>query len=182
MAGRARIQKLTPAASKAVIDGVAAGLARPHVAKAAGVALRTLQRWLLRGRRGDPASRDDRPYMALLAGVEKAEAAAVAERMAVIRRAAVGTTETTTKQTRTPEGTVKVERTKRNVFEWTAAAWWLERMHPEEYGSDRKRVRELEKKVDDLLKALGRTAVGPTALEGAAGGAEGTGPSPAAAG
>ena len=38
--------------------------------------------------------------------------------------------------------------------EWRAAAWWLERRHPDLYGSDRKRIRELEKLVNELSKKV----------------------------
>lgn len=38
--------------------------------------------------------------------------------------------------------------------EWRAAAWWLERRHPDEYGSDRKRLRELARMVDELSKKV----------------------------
>lgn len=38
--------------------------------------------------------------------------------------------------------------------EWRAAAWWLERRHPDLYGSDRKRLRELEKLVNELGKKV----------------------------
>ena len=39
--------------------------------------------------------------------------------------------------------------------DWRAAAWWLERMHPDQYGSDRRRVRELVKLVESLERQLG---------------------------
>ena len=38
--------------------------------------------------------------------------------------------------------------------DWRAAAWWLARMHPDEYGSDRRRVRELAKLVESLERQL----------------------------
>lgn len=36
--------------------------------------------------------------------------------------------------------------------EWRAAAWWLERRHPDEYGSERKRIRELEKMLAEIIR------------------------------
>lgn len=36
--------------------------------------------------------------------------------------------------------------------QWKAAAWWLERRHPDLYGSDRKRVRELERLVSEITR------------------------------
>lgn len=65
-------------------------------------------------------------YVAFVASVKKAEADAVARNVAIIQKAA--------------------------STAWTAAAWWLERRHPDEYGSDRKRIRELEKMLANLMR------------------------------
>lgn len=71
--------------------------------------------------------RREAPFSTLLSHVKKAEADAVAFHVGQIRKAS-------------EEGT------------WQASAWWLERRHPDIYGSDRKRVRELERMVAELVK------------------------------
>jgi hypothetical protein len=68
--------------------------------------------------------------VAFLAAVKKAQADAVAANVQLIQIAA-------------REGT------------WQAAAWWLERRHPDQYGSDRKRVKELERLLAEFIKGGG---------------------------
>lgn len=63
------------------------------------------------------------------------EAVAVAESLAVAR--AVGTVNAAAE-----DGT------------WQAAAWWLERRHPEEFGSDRRLIRQLERTLNDLTNKV----------------------------
>jgi hypothetical protein len=170
MAATGRNPKLTPAAAEAIIKGVASGLAREDAARCGGVTIRTLQRWLARGRTGDPLDKDDKPFVSLFAGVQAAEVKAIRANVATILKAAAGVDELTEKRTRLPDGTHKIERTKRRVVDWKAAAWWLEHLHPDNYGSDKKRVRELEKRVDELLRQLGRAAGATAGGEAEAGG------------
>ena len=69
-------------------------------------------------------------YASFLAEVKKAECEAVSVNVQNILRAA-----------------------KKN---WTASAWWLERRHPEEFGTDRKEIKELKAQMAVLMAQVGR--------------------------
>jgi hypothetical protein len=135
-----RPTKLTREVRDKICKALAAGQTRYWAATSAGVGRSTLRRWMQQAR-----DTTDPELLALRAGVKKAEAAAVAERLAVIRRAATGTTEKTVKTTVKPDGSVETVTTTRRVFEWTAAAWWLERMYPGDFGSRRPELAHLER-------------------------------------
>ncbi len=34
--------------------------------------------------------------------------------------------------------------------EWRAAAWWLERRHPDQYGTEKRRLREIEARLKEI--------------------------------
>ncbi len=62
---------------------------------------------------------------------------------------------------------MKVIREAAERVTWQAAAWWLERRHPDLYGSERRRIRELEKLVDELgKKVAGEIAPGRQLVSG----------------
>jgi hypothetical protein len=143
--------KLTPEVTKSILDSIAKGMARRLTAARAGIAERTLLYWLSKGRK-----KEGDEFVAFFAAVKKAEAEAVAKHVKIVMKAANGTTERTTRRTTFPDGTVKEEETSRKVFEWTAAAWWLERNHPDLYGSDRTRMKHLEKRLAELEKSAGK--------------------------
>jgi hypothetical protein len=130
--------KLTPELRASLCKELSDGVDRRHACQLVGIGLRTLQRWLAAGReRKAPA-----PFVALVAQVKKAEAEAVSFHVAHLRKAS-------------EEGT------------WQASAWWLERRHPDIYGSDRKRVRELERLVAELVKgAVPAPAAGDRSAKG----------------
>ena len=121
MAGIGRATKLTPEVQKIICDSVAAGVDRKHAALRAGTSARSVRQWLQDARKPDA-----KPVLiAFAAAIKKAEADAVARNVALIQKAA-------------QDGT------------WQAAAWWLERRHPQEYGSDRRRIKELEQQLAEL--------------------------------
>lgn len=68
----------------------------------------------------------EEPFVQIVQDIKRGQAEAVVSAMKVIREAA-------------ERGT------------WTAAAWWLERRHPDLYGCERKRIRELEKLVAEII-------------------------------
>lgn len=108
----------------AITAGIAAGVDNRHAVEGSGISLRTFYRLKAAGKAGT-----DPKAVAFLTAVKKAEADAVAKHVRNITAAADAGT-------------------------WTASAWWLERRHPDLYGSDRKRVRELEKLVVQLEAAI----------------------------
>lgn len=146
------ISKLTPEAKASILDSISKGMAQKLIAARAGISPRTLQHWLTLGRRNQ-----GQQWIAFYAEVKKAESDAIAEKVAIILKAATGTTEKTVKRTVFPDGTSKEETTNRKVFEWTAAAWWLERNFPDLYGSDRTRMKHLERRLAELEKAAGKS-------------------------
>lgn len=83
----------------------------------------------------------EEPYATFAAAVKRAQADAVAKFAGVIETAAVDT--------------------------WQAAAWWLERRHPGDWGSSRRELADLKRQYLDLLDRV---------LNGGAGGPPATGP------
>jgi transposase len=67
-------------------------------------------------------------YFDFLAAMKKAEADAIARNVAIVQKAAVTT--------------------------WTAAAWWLERRYPDEFGTDRRLLNELRRELKLLADQL----------------------------
>lgn len=98
--------------SEAIVRALRAGAYLEDAAEAAGVAKSTVYSWLSRGEEhvdGERIPKAEQPFVDFLLAVEKARAQAVVFNLAMIRRAATGGT-------------------------WQAAAWWLERTRPQQYG------------------------------------------------
>lgn len=121
---RGRILKLTPEVQKTITDTLSAGVDRKHAAMRAGVCEGTFFRWMRYGRK-----KKSPEFESFLLAVKKAEADAVSRNVAIISKAAQGGT-------------------------WTAAAWLLERRHPELYGSDRREIASLKKELADTKQKL----------------------------
>jgi hypothetical protein len=108
--------KITTA--EAIVRALKAGAFLKDAAQAAGIAESTVHAWLARGHQWiNPESggrlanvpKADLPYLEFVESVEKARAEAVVFNLAVIRKAA-------------------------QAGHWQAAAWYLERTRPDEYG------------------------------------------------
>ena len=112
-----RPAKFSAEAAAAVVEAVRKGCPRGTAANAAGLGRSTLMRWMARGK----AERRGQ-FRDFWDDIKRAEAEAIAERIERIRDAA-------------------------DSGKWQAAAWWLERMHPDVFGSDRRTVRELKKMI-----------------------------------
>ena len=165
MAAAGRPSKLTPVVQKSITEAVAKGLPLKHAARCAGVSESTLRGWSARGKAETVG-----PFLAFLTALKAAQADAVAGYVAVIRRAAFERDDVTVKETVYPDGTVERVTTTRRVFDWHAAAWWLERQHPDEFSSDRRELRELRKLVNQLTAERAAADVGNKgALEAGAG-------------
>jgi len=149
-----RPTKLTPETTSAILRDLSDGLPRTTACERAGVAYSTLKLWLKKGRAAKAGA-----YFAFSAGLKKAEADAVARNVATVQRAAAERDEVTVKQTVKPDGTRETVTTTRRVFEWTAAAWWLERKFPEDWSSARGELAELRRRVAEIeAAAAGRNA------------------------
>jgi transposase-like protein len=134
----ARPSKFSPSVGALIVEAVSRGATRDVAAEAAGVSPSTLYRWLREAadveERAGVLSSSERALVEFLESVKKATAAVEVEALDVIRSAAEGGT-------------------------WQAAAWLLERRHPERWGR-RARVEPVRGKpiirpVEDILRSLG---------------------------
>ncbi|MHC4137370.1 MAG: hypothetical protein ACYS0K_20665 [Planctomycetota bacterium] len=120
-----RRTKLTPAAQERVVSALLLGNSRATAAKFAGIDRATLRRWMARG-----AEEKESIYAELRAAVLEAESRAKVTAMGCIMKAM-------------REG------------DWRAAAWWLERKWPAEFGAKSplflvaKALHEMEKAAEE---------------------------------
>lgn len=124
-----RPSKLNPTATKAILKAVAKGLPRKTAAQLAGITDRTLYLWSQAGRKAKSG-----PYFRFFQALKKADAKAIEFHVGIIHKAAGERDEVIVKRITFPDGTVKEETITKRVFEWTAAAWWLERRHWKLFG------------------------------------------------
>lgn len=115
----ARPTKLNAEVQEAVCKALRAGNNRPAACAFGGITYQTLLNWSKRAEAslklledGETIEDSEIPFVEFLEGVQKAEGLAQVEAVAVIQKAA-------------REG---VDGT------WTAAAWWLERKFPDQWG------------------------------------------------
>jgi hypothetical protein len=120
-----RPTKFEPAVTETILQSIRDGNPRSVAAAAAGVGKSTLMAWLALGRGNGPA---DEAFRVFLDDVKRADAEAVAAFVAVIRQAAPAS--------------------------WQAAAWWLERHYPDQFGSQRREIAELKKQLKELEAAI----------------------------
>jgi transposase-like protein len=139
MAGR-RVVKIDDPKVKLLIQALQGGNYVDVACQYAGLAPSTVYRWVERGRNerdrleaGQPPTPSETPYVELCESVERARAQAVVANVTVIQQAARAGT-------------------------WQAAAWWLERSMPNQYGrkvqaevSGSVSVQDLELKMLELL-------------------------------
>lgn len=101
----------------AIVQALRAGAYVEDAAEHAGVAESTVYAWIARGQEHaydltkgiESVPKAERPYVEFAEAVEKARASAVVFNLAMIRRAAI-------------------------AGDWKAAAWWLERTRPGQFG------------------------------------------------
>jgi hypothetical protein len=135
-----RVAQLEDPKVKILLQALTAGNYIEVACSFAGLAPSTVYRWLERGRAerasqelGNKANAKEKPYLDLCESVEKARATAVLRNMTIIQTAA-------------------------NNGQWQAAAWWLERSMPNQYGrriqaevSNPVSVKDLEQRMLILL-------------------------------
>jgi hypothetical protein len=145
-----RPSKLTPQTQQRICGCLAAGSTRVDAATQGGIDYMTLRRWERRG-----VKQKTGKFRRFCEAVKKAESDAVEFCVGAIRRAASEHDETTVKTTQLPDGTVKTETTTRRVSEWTAAAWWLERMRAADFGKkESAEIAEIRKRLEELRKVF----------------------------
>lgn len=144
-----RPSDLTPEAQAKICEAILAGTTRESAARHGGVAVSTFKLWLKKGRE----SRSGK-YSDFLSAVEAAEAECQRDFEDVIRKAAQGVEEVTTKEIagKDKDGHpfVRRETTTRIVYNWQAAAWWLERRFRRIYHPNQSR--EIKEAVERTIK------------------------------
>lgn len=119
----ARPAKLTPDVQAKVAEMLRAGNHVEAAAEAAGISRATFYAWL---KRAESKRAADRPYREFAAAVEQAQAEAEARLVVLISRA--------------------------GAKSWQAAAWLLERQHPERWGRPSERTRDDDRSSESEAK------------------------------
>lgn len=147
--------------SQSIVDGLIAltraGLPRATAARTLGFRPGTVGGWCARGRKSKSGL-----HASLVTGMAKAEAEVIADRISTVVSAAEVKKRVTTKTTHHKDGSVTTAVTECVGGDWRAAAWLLERLEPERFGSHRHELRELRKQFADL-KRLFQQVLGPAA-------------------
>src|SRR5580704_13853511 len=117
-----RLRRLTPDVEKLILEAIALGSPKTRAAELAGITHPTLFRWIEQGE-ADLERDLDTELSTLCTSIKKAEGAFVAYALQQIHDAA-------------PK-------------QWQAAAWLLERRHPEDWA-----LRKAEASIDSLMEAL----------------------------
>ena len=135
MASRGRRSKLTPLVQEILVRAVRAGKTYRLACRAANIDESTLRQWIARGE-GRHKRRAAPEYVALVAVMKKAESDRAEEALETIRAAA--------------------------KEHWQAAAWFLERRYPLDYGRMIRREPEREKAEEGITIIYNRPAPDPT--------------------
>jgi len=136
---------LTPERVDAIARAAAVGVPTALAAEGAGVSRSTIDRWMARGRAavqaredGEPADARDDVFMELFQRVSSARAQMAARALTRVLQAGAGSLvvdERIRTWTDPVTGTEMTERLVRYLRpDWRAAAWWLARVFPDQYG------------------------------------------------
>ncbi|MFJ7137991.1 hypothetical protein [Streptomyces fungicidicus] len=146
---RGRPSLLTPERVEAIVAASAVGANTFLAAEAAGVSRATLARWLARGRdaaeardAGEPAASHDDAYVDLFRRVGLARAQMATRALARVLQAGAGSLvlEERVRTYTDPVTGLDVEERQIRYLrpDWRAAAWWLTRVFPNQYGPNAK--------------------------------------------
>lgn len=105
---------LTPAVSKALCEATREGYTLTQAAAVVGVAPATVREWIRRGE-GEDDREGTEPYATFATAIRRARAEVEVEMLESIQQAA-------------------------DAGQWRAAAWYLERSHPERWGRGAQRI------------------------------------------
>ncbi len=127
-----RPSKFTEETRRTIVSAIRAGNYRDSAALYAGIDERTFYRWMARGEAEEPG------YCQFCQDIKKAEGFAQVSSLGIIARAAVGSpieymVNSAGELVCGKDGKPVVLKHEKDPV-WTAAAWQLERKHPEKYG------------------------------------------------
>ena len=163
MTGRKTI--CTPEVTKTICDKITLGLSNRDAAALAGISEPTFYGWLQRGSKEaarlaeSPRRRvlkRERPFLEFIESIERAKPRRIEVLVGRIQQAAQGSGDYTETKTIRKEGepTQTTIVTKQRHAEWTASAWLLERLHPDEFGRrQRLDVYDWRTEVIEMLQA-----------------------------
>ena len=134
-----RPSSLTREVQSKICEALLAGTTRDAAARCGGICIATFKLWMKKGRESRTGK-----YSDFSAAVEAAESECQRDFEDVIRKAAQGVEEVTTKEIagKDKDGNpfVRRETTKRTVYSFQAAAWWLERRRRKDYHPNHDRL------------------------------------------
>lgn len=151
-------RELTPEVHAIIVETVAKGNYKSTAAACAGIHGSTLHRWLELGQK-DLEEEIDSPYSRLCHGVYMASGKAEAEALGQIRQAAEGYEEERHESSFTDESGAAQKSVTTLKKEWQAAAWFLERKHPDRFG--RKIANEISSPPGQALVFVVKEALPP---------------------
>lgn len=132
-----RPSKFTPETRKALLDAITAGLTYTHACQTVGIDYDTLNNWRKQGAALDKP--DEEGFFEFFVALTRAETNASLSMMGTVRKVAQGYKGTVTRKYDNEGNLISV--TEEHVpADWRAAAWWLERRYPKEYG---KQIQEI---------------------------------------
>jgi len=172
--GGGRPTKLTPAMHKLIVEAIKNGVPYAKASSLAGISEHTIYHWKRRGKElseSGAVNKSQMKYLKFFNAVKKAEAEYILQALVLIHRAASGGD--IIKETRRTYGNIKradgsiqqvlkteVITEKPSIPQWQAAAWLLERRHPEEFGRRRPPANDT---FDDVADAIHEIVTGSVA-------------------